>query len=173
LDEPRQSIHLFIDRLDRDGNRAGSPGRDRGFYVEILVNGDLSIGNGNKASIVIPPNVVATIYVNGNIDLGNGTVNSDSSSSQVATHLTVYGVASSGTYTASGNAVDILAFYGPNYAITLNGTVSTMGAVVGKTFSISGGGNGGFHYDEALGKGGSISGWAVASYVEDTRQTPQ
>jgi len=142
-------------------------------YVQILINGDLSIGNGNKAQIVIPPNVYATIYVNGNIDFGNGTVNSDSSSSQVATHLVVYGVASSGTYNASGNGTDVLAFYGPNYDMTVKGTVTTIGSMVGKSFTVSGGGNGGFHYDEALGHGGSISGWAVASYFEDSRQDPQ
>ena len=128
-------------------------------YVEILVNGNVNIGNGNNAKIVIPPNVYASIYVDGNIDFGNGTVNADDASSKVATHLTVYGVHSTGTYVASGNNVEILAFYGPNYGVTLNGTVTTVGAMAAKSFSISGGGNGGFHYDEALGRRGDIVGW--------------
>jgi len=34
-----------------------------------------------------------------------------------------------------------------------------------KSFSMKGG----FHYDEALGRGGIIAGWQVASYFEDTR----
>ena len=143
---------------------AGSTG-----YIEIVVNGNLSIGNGNGAKVVIPPNVYASIYVDGNIDFGNGSVNSDSASSQVASHLTVYGVHASGTYTASGNAVETLTFYGPAYAATLSGTVTTVGSFVANTFRINGGGNGGFHYDEALGNGGDIVGWVVASYMDDAR----
>jgi hypothetical protein len=121
--------------------------------VEILVNGDLSI------------------YVDGNVDFGNGDVNSAAGNSRVATHLTVNGVSSlaNPTYSASGNAEQTLAFYGPRYAGSFNGTVDTYGAVVLKSFSISGGGNGGFHYDEALNQGGPISGWEVAGTFEDAR----
>ena len=138
-------------------------------YIEILVNGNLSIGNGGGANVVIPPNVYATLYVDGNIDFGNGTVNADAASSQVASHLTVYGVHDTGTYTASGNASTILAFYGPNYAVTLSGTVTTVGSIVSRSFSINGGGNGGFHYDESLGRSGDVAGWVVASYFDDAR----
>lgn len=138
-------------------------------YVEILVNGNLDIGNGGGAAVVIPPNVYATIYVDGNIDFGNGDVNSNSASSQVASHLAIYGVHPTGTYTASGNAVQIVAFYGPNYDVTLSGTVTTIGSIVSNSFRINGGGNGGFHYDESLGRSGDISGWAVASYFDDAR----
>ncbi|MEO7317682.1 MAG: hypothetical protein ABIZ56_01700 [Chthoniobacteraceae bacterium] len=138
-------------------------------YIEILVNGNLNIGSGGGAEIVIPPNVYATIYVDGNIDFGNGEVNANAASSKVATHLTVYGVHATGTYSASGNGTNILAFYGPNYDATLDGTITTMGAIVSKSFSISGGGNGGFHYDEALGRTGDIVGWTVVSYFDDAR----
>ena len=143
---------------------AGSTG-----YIEIVVNGSLSIGNGNGAKVTIPPNVYAAIYVDGNIDFGNGNVNADSASSQVASHLSVYGVHATGTFSASGNANEILTFYGPTYMATLSGTVTTVGSFVANTFSINGGGNGGFHYDEALGNGGDISGWTVASYMDDAR----
>ncbi len=138
-------------------------------YVEIYVSGNISIGNGNKAEIVIPENVYATIYVGGNVDFGNGEVNSGVGSSKVATRLSIYGLSSAGTYSASGNGINILAFYGPTYDVLLNGTVETVGAVVAKSFSINGGGNGGFHYDEALGATGQISGWTVASYFDDAR----
>ncbi len=63
----------------------------------------------------------------------------------------------------------VLSFYGPNYAVSLNGTVTTTGSMVAKSFSVNGGGNGGFHYDEALGKGGDIAGWTIATYFEDAR----
>ncbi len=149
---------------------AGSKG-----YVEIIVNGNLDIGNGGGAKIDIPPNVFATIWVDGNVDFGNGMVNSNAASSRVATHLTVYGVSTNvnPTYSASGNAEQTLAFYGPNYTVNFNGTVTTYGAVIGKTFGISGGGNGGFHYDEALNQAGPIAGWGTAGYFEDSRTDVQ
>ena len=141
-------------------------------YVSILVNGNLSIGNGTGAKVVIPPNVYATVYVDGNVDFGNGQVNSDAASSKVATRLTIFGVstAPNATYSASGNAVQILNFNGPNYAIDFDGTVATIGAVTGKSFLINGGGNGGFHYDEALGRFGQVKGWETVSYFDDSRK---
>lgn len=140
-------------------------------YIEIIVTGSLSTGNGGSAGITIPPNVYASIWVNGDIDFGNGEINANASSSRVAANLTVYGVstAANASFSASGNATQVLALNAPNYTASLNGTVDTTGAFVVKSFSISGGGNGGFHYDEALGKSGLIAGWDVASNFEDTR----
>ena len=148
-------------------------------YVEIIVTGNLSTGNGNGAGITIPPNVFASIWVNGDINFGNGSINANAASSQVASHLTVYGTGTAGslttgdadndTFTASGNENEILSLYAPSYVASLNGTVNTVGAFVVRSFSISGGGNGGFHYDEALSKSGLIVGWEVASHFEDTR----
>jgi hypothetical protein len=139
-------------------------------YIEIIVTGNL-----NATSITIPPNVYATIWVNGNVNIGNGSINANSSSSQVATHLTVYGTGTVGTptFTASGNATEILAFYGPNYGANLNGNVTTIGSFVVHDFTITGGGNGGFHYDEALGSIGPVAAWEVASNFEDNRADVQ
>ena len=140
-------------------------------YVEIMIRGNLDLGSGNGAKIVIPPNVKATVIVSGDINFGNGVVNSGDGSSKVAGNLTIFGVSTSlhASYKASGNAVQTLSFYGPNYAVTLDGTVTTVGAMVARSFQISGGGNGGFHYDEALGRSGDITGWVPVSYFEDTR----
>jgi hypothetical protein len=137
--------------------------------VEILVSGHLNTGNGVNAGITIPPNVNARLYIKGDIDLGNGKINANASSSQVASHLSIYGVGPSGTYVASGNNVQVLTFYGPQYDVTLNGTVETHGAMVAKSLRIFGGGNGGFHYDEALSHNGDVVGWRVTSYFEDVR----
>lgn len=145
-------------------------------YIDIIVDGDLSTGNGSDAGITIPPNVYANIWVHGNIDFGNGEINSNTASSQVASHLTVTGVGDTGivnfdndTFVASGNASQILCLNAPYYMATLNGTVTTVGSFIVYGFNISGGGNGGFHYDEALGNSGPVSGWEVASNLEDTR----
>jgi len=145
-------------------------------YIEIIVTGNLNTGAGAGAGITIPPNVYATLWVNGNINFGNANINSNAASSNVASHLTVYGTGSSGTLTsdadtfsASGNAVEILTLIAPNYLADLDGTVTTIGSFIVRNFTISGGGNGGFHYDESLGTGGPISGWEAASNFEDTR----
>ena len=140
-------------------------------YIEILVKGNLNIGSGNSAEIIIPPNVKAMVYVQGNVDFGNGMVNTGTGSSKVASHLTVFGLSTSpsASYRASGNTEQALTFYGPNYDVDLNGTVKSTGAMVSKSFRISGGGNGGFHYDEVLGLSGDIMGWVLVSYFEDTR----
>ncbi|MES2569233.1 MAG: hypothetical protein V4710_04160 [Verrucomicrobiota bacterium] len=136
--------------------------------VEIVVKGDINLGNGNKALINIPPNVFVTIYVTGNIDLGDGVVNNSKTDSRVAGNLKIYGIGTSGTYTASGNAEIVAAIHAPRYDIRLNGTVKSYGSIVGKSLLISGGGDGGFHYDESLGKG-DVASWKVAGYFEDTR----
>ena len=148
-----------------------APAAGTSGYVEIIVTGNLSTGNGGSAGITIPPNVFATLWVQGNIDFGNGNINANSSSSQVASHLTINGVSTtaSPTFSASGNANEILTLNAPNYSATLSGNVDTTGAFIVKNFSINGGGNGGFHYDETLGSTGTIAGWDVASNFEDTR----
>ncbi len=140
-------------------------------YIDIIVSGNLATGNGGNAGITIPPNVYANIWVNGNIDFGNGNINSGATSSKVASRLSIFGVSTSSTatYSASGNAVQILNFNGPAYTATLSGTVDTTGSFVVKNFRINGGGNGGFHYDEALGNNAGIAGWDIASYLEDSR----
>lgn len=140
-------------------------------YIEIIVTGNLNTGSGSGAGITIPPNVYASIWVQGNIDFGSGSINANAASSKVASQLAVYGVSTSplATYTASGNAVQILAFNGPNYSATLNGTVETTGSFIVKNLYISGGGGGGFHYDVELGRISPVVGWEVASYFEDSR----
>jgi hypothetical protein len=88
--------------------------------------------------------------------------------------LTIIGVGPSGsTYSAAGNSDATLSFYGPTYDVSLKGTDTTNGSMIARSFSVSGGGNGGFHYDQSLANGGSISGWEVASYMDDSRMDPQ
>ena len=140
-------------------------------YVEILVKGNLNVATAINPKIVIPPNVNATVYVDGNINFGSAAINSADGSSKVASHLTVFGISTSpfATYNASGTAQQILGFYGPNYVVTLDGAVTTVGAMVAKSLRVAPAGAGGFHYDEALGKSGDITGWVMVSYFEDTR----
>jgi hypothetical protein len=149
-------------------------------YVNIAINGNLT-----GDSITLPPNVVAKIYINGNVDFGsgNGTVNA----SGVAGNLQIYGVAGvtmvngvpTYTYTGArpyfamgGGEAVTMTFYGPQYNALFNGGTTLFGSVTCYSFIIKGGGSTAFHYDDALGRGGVISGYEIASFVEDTRLQP-
>ena len=52
----------------------------------------------------------------------------------------------------TGNPSIAAVFYGPDYDISLPGTADWYGSVTGKSYSVSGGGNGGMHFDESLKK---------------------
>jgi hypothetical protein len=139
--------------------------------VEILVEGNLDVGALGSPRIIIPAGVTAAIFVKGDIRFGNATVNSGHESSRVASSLTVFGISESplASYSASAGAEQTLAFYGPSYAVRMDGTVVTTGSMVAKSFQITNEGRGGFHYDEALGRSGDVTGWTVVSYFEDVR----
>lgn len=146
--------------------------------IVIFVDGDWSLGSGNGSFVTIPPGVQATVYVKGNIDFGNGMVNTNSSSSKKAGNLIIYGIPdpdASGnlparTLNSNGNPEIAAAFYGPSYRVTLKGNAEWYGALACHSYAINGGGNGGLHYDEALGSAGFVRKFEIASYFEDSRQ---
>ena len=146
--------------------------------ITIFIDGNWDLGSGNGSFVQIPPGVQATIYVKGNIDFGNGMVNTNSSSSKKPGNLVIYGVPdpdASGnlparTLGSAGNPEIAAAFYGPSYAVSLKGTAEWYGSVAANSFAISGGGNGGFHYDEALGGTGFIRKFEIVSCFEDSRK---
>jgi hypothetical protein len=143
------------------GPADGSPGG-----VIIMVNGDLDIASG---TISIPANVTVQMFVAGNIDFHNNSINANRPPGQ----LQIYGENSQGdkrTLRAFGTASISAAFYGPDYDVNLTGSVDWSGAVAAQSFQMLGGGNGGFHYDEALGMVGAPISFRIARYVEDVRE---
>jgi hypothetical protein len=138
--------------------------------VVIMVNGNLDIPTG---TITIPPSVTAVIFVRGNIDFHGQAINMSAESSRRAGQLQIYGENSNGetrTLQAYGNASICAAFYGPDYDVTFQDNVEWVGAVAGHSFRMIGGGNGGFHYDEALAMVGAPISFRIARYVEDVRE---
>jgi hypothetical protein len=114
--------------------------------------------------------VKTTLYVKGDIHLGNGKVNFGNSSSKVAGNLTVSDLRQRAAALYNRQWARLaLAFYGPSYAMTMDSSAVTVGAIVAKSFAVNGAGGGGFHYDETLGRTSDITGWSVVSYFEDTR----
>ena len=146
--------------------------------ITIFIDGNWDLGNGNGSFVQIPPGVQATIYVKGNIDFGNGMVNTNNASSKKPGNLVIYGVPdpdASGnlparTLSSNGNPEIAAAFYGPSYSVSLKGTAEWYGSVAAYSFAIAGGGNGGFHYDEALGGTGFIRKFEIVSCFEDSRK---
>ena len=146
--------------------------------IAIYIDGDWNLGSGSGSFVTIPPGVQATIYIKGNIDFGNALVNTNAASSKLPGNLLIYGVPdpdASGklparTLASNGNPEIAAAFYGPSYRVTLKGTAEWYGALACYSYQITGGGNGGLHYDEALAGTGFIRKFEIASYFEDSRQ---
>lgn len=137
-------------------------------YINIWVTGKVSL-TGN-AYILQEPGVYVTIFGEDDMKFsGNGYLNKNA----VASTLQIFGVtSSSGTsrslqVSGNGNFTGVL--NAPSYDLTISGNGSFVGTAIGKTATISG--NGGFHYDEALGAlpAPSASSYQYVCWMEDIR----
>ncbi len=137
-------------------------------YIQIVVRGDTSL-TGN-AHLVLDPGVHVRLFVEGNVSIaGNGFSNPND-----CLYLQVYGVAPAAGITRSisisGNGGFKGAVYAPSYdvAIVGGGNDDTIyGSFVGKTISMTGVQS--VHYDEALGRGGLVADYQIASWYEEDR----
>lgn len=148
---------------------AAAPEGTRGVAI-IMVNGDLDVRSG---AISIPQNVTVVLYVRGNIDFNKRLINAWSTSSRRPGQLQIYGEDSGNqrrTLRAHGSALIYAAFYGPTYDVSLADNVTWHGAIGARSFEMIGGGDGGFHYDEALAVLGPPVSFRIARYVEDVRE---
>lgn len=92
----------------------------------------------------------ATVYVTGNLSLGGGMV----TSSNQAKNLN-FQVIGSGTVTVGNNSAVYFVLYAPQSAVTLNGSGTIYGSVLGQTIDMSG--NASINYDLSLPGGWNIS----------------
>ena len=144
------------------------PDGAKGLII-ILVNGNLDV----HEAVDIPPRVTAVLYVRGNIDFHGHAINAGPASSNRPGQLQIYGEDSGRaprTLKADGDAAIRAAFYGPNYDVRISGGVEWCGAIACRSFATIGGGTGGIHYDEALGRIGPPVSFRIARYVEDVRE---
>jgi len=147
------------------------PGYDN---VQIWITGADGATNslstsGNNAGITLDSNASVKFYVQGNISLtGQSIVNG----SGLAANLLIYGVTPTdgSTLTAyiagQGNFIGVLD--APEFNTTFAGNGDIMGAVIGRTVTISG--NGSLHYDQALSQlvqSLEPPAYAFASWFED------
>jgi cytoskeletal protein CcmA (bactofilin family) len=151
-------------KLTFTGNADGST-----TYVEIYVTGTVD-ATGN-AEIIVEPGVKAKIYASGTVKIaGNGIINRNGQPG----NLLIYGITpadgSPRSMEIGGNTNLSAAVYAPGYDVQINngGTRgSVYGSFVGKTVKMNGVTD--LHYDEALGAGGAISNYKIASWFEDAR----
>ena len=168
-------VNFLLDQLRLSGSEtlklAGvkdASGAYQESYIQIVVRGDTSL-TGN-AQIILDPGVRVRFFVEGNVDIaGNGFSNPND-----CLHLQMYGVAPpAGTVRSmsiSGNGGFKGAVYAPSYDLTIvgGGTEDTIfGAFVGKTIRMTGVQS--VHYDEALGRGGLVADYQIASWYEEDR----
>lgn len=148
-------------------------------YVEIYVTGDLSTQPGaldtSGGRIVIASSMNVKFYVGGNVDVtGNGLVNNTLDASALA----FYGITpSSGSTAPTWKLAGGPSFYGTWYAPGANLVLSGggnaeagnfIGNLVGKTATLNGSVK--VRYDEHLANTGSIVGYVITSWFEDTRK---
>jgi hypothetical protein len=126
-------------------------------YVRLYCQGDFTTSG--SGYIHAQPGTTVEIYVDGKIvTSGSGIVND----AQRASSFSIVALGND-TVTISGSAAMYCTIYAPKSAVTISGSGSLIGAIVGNTFSLSGGMH--VHYDEAL-RGGSGGQYAVMSWQE-------
>lgn len=150
-------------------------------YVEIYITGDLSTQGGSVdtsgGKILVDTSMNVKVYVGGNLDItGNGLVNNTMNASALA----FYGISpSSGstspTWKLAGGSSFFGTWYAPGANLVLGGGGNTdsgnfIGNMVGKTATLNGSIK--VRYDENLANTGSIVGYTIASWFEDTRKLP-
>lgn len=161
--------HLHRAYTAINGNLTLSSTGSAPTYIDIYVSGDITLNGGS--SIVIGAGVHATFYIGGNITIsGGGSFNTTANPTALA--LTLIGVNPvSQDWKLCGNgALDALV-YAPNANITLDGGGNSgtfVGSITGKTITANGG-NVEVRYDEALGKMGTVLGFKIAAWFEDTK----
>jgi hypothetical protein len=127
--------------LSISGNRTVTLGTGTYWFSSISISG-------NGRLVTTGPVV---IFVTGNMSIsGNGI----STAGNLPPNLLLYGAQGCNSISISGNGDFYGAVYAPAASVSVSGNGRTFGAVTGNTVSYSG--NGGFHYDKALGNLGQI-----------------
>lgn len=110
--------------------------------------------SGNGQAIVSPTCTTSNpiqMYVYNGLQLtGNGVVNTG----EVSGAFVVYGMSSLATAQVSGNGTSAYVLDAPQTNVTVSGNGDIYGSIVGNSVTLTG--NGGVHYDEALGNDSTI-----------------
>jgi hypothetical protein len=146
-----------------------APGANGG-YINIYVDSNFNMTN--AAQWVVQSGVHVSVYINGLLSVdGTSTVANQSNN---AANLSLYGIApKAGTNPQwSYNGVSDFSgtIYAPEVKLKITGSANFFGAVLVAIYDTGGTSAAGFHFDEALLKGGGSSPrYQMASWIEDVR----
>ena len=116
-----------------------------------------------NAAIILAENSSLTVYVEGDLKIaGKGIANPNT---QPRT-CRIFGTGAAQAIQVAGNGDLKTVIYAPNAEVSLNGNGNIMGAVVGRSVTITG--NARFHYDESLARGGEDTPFGVTRWRELT-----
>ena len=127
--------------------------------ARLYVRGSTSMSG--QAQIEILPGGSLEFYSAGTASFGGGGVLNDPGN---AANFAFYGLPSCTSVSYGGNAGFIGTIYAPEASVTMQGTSDMVGAFVGNTVTL--GGNGSMHYDEALQGDPTEGRYLVASWLE-------
>jgi len=126
--------------------------------VDLYSPGSFSMSG--QSQLIIATNASLVCWLNGSTSLtGGGTVNQEG----YAKDVTFYGTPSCTSISYSGNTAFIGTIDAPEADVTSSGGATTIGSVVGQTFTETGGGA--IHYDESLASVGGTT-YIASSWQE-------
>ena len=140
-----------------------------GGYIEIYVDNDFSMTN--SAGWVIQPGANVSVYIKGKFSAdGSSTVANKTNN---CANLSLFGIAPQNgnpQWSYNGGSDFSGTIWAPEVKLKISGSANFFGAVMVAIFDTGGTVFAGFHFDEALLKGGSATPrYTVASWVEDVR----
>jgi hypothetical protein len=149
-------------------------------YVILWVTGNVNLNGQNN--IVVQNGVNVKIYGDNDINFNGDSFqnnNVNAFGGPLAGNMTIYGVDSAGKMTISDNAANpnqtfVGIINAPGYYINVKSAFNFYGSVTGASSQTSAAAK--YHYDEALGSGGTngtttVSNYAYASWFEDNSAT--
>jgi len=149
-----------------NGNPPPQPGGTPApAYINVWVTGQFNTSGSSQ--VVQANNVYVTWIVDKDITVSGSSYNNQSGR---AANTSFIGVGTDNKITASGGSNFVGTINAPGYDVTVSGTGSLVGALIGNTINISGGAS--YHYDEHLNTNdanSAVGNYAFASWFEDTR----
>ena len=164
--EATPAIYVITGNLG-DFRIVAPPGGVNGALV-LFVDGDVNL----TKPLIVPPAVTVALFVRGDVTFGD-YVNAGPYSSNRAAQFLIFCESNPSLHhslQAHGASTVCAAVYAPTCLVTLDGTVDWCGSVVAGGFGVTGGGDGGLHYDEALAPVGPTISYRIARYIEDVRE---
>jgi hypothetical protein len=165
--------YILSDITLQTGNVLTFQDTGAGKYIEIYATKDVQLSQNGQ--IIVPDGFNVKFYITGKFTNSGGAMVNQTTGANAAAALSLYGIATANGSTPlwaySSDSDFTGTIYGTYVEFKVTGVANFYGAVVVNTVDFGGGVGAGFHFDEALLKGGGngTPRYQVASWVEDVR----